>query len=63
MVSKDMEWNGTMFDASIKPYYDLGTVAKLKVREYGDSLLSNYLLCGRRIEPFSRSFWDRVLFG
>ena len=52
-----------MFDASIKPYYGLRTVATFEVREYGDSFLSNYLLCGRRIEPFSRSFWDRVLFG
>ncbi|HBN95447.1 MAG TPA: hypothetical protein DDZ66_04040 [Firmicutes bacterium] len=27
MVFKDIEWNGAMFEASIEPYYDMGTVS------------------------------------
>ena len=27
MVSKDIEWNGAMFEASIEPYYDMGVVS------------------------------------
>lgn len=27
MVSKDIEWNGAMFEASIEPYYDMGMMS------------------------------------
>lgn len=27
MIFKDIEWNGGTFEASVEPYYDLGTVS------------------------------------